>query len=240
MDRRLKSAILVLSFVVILPSPARAQLKDNLEINLFGGGSVYNDKKFNISFPQSTFPIQEAFRLNKAIRAGLRVGVYTRGHWSEEFFYSYEPSTAHFIRRTPPSGSLDLRLRIHNYGITALYYFQENESRSLRPFLSIGVGGTVYSFTPEAEALARDPLRGNVPGLKASHVLTLNYGVGVKARTKDWIGFRADLRGLLGPTPAFGIPHESSDPNAQVFPAKGAVFNGEASAGVVFYFSKKR
>src|SRR5260370_10578915 len=124
MNRRLKNAILVPAISLAFANAALAQLKDNLEINLFGGGSFYTDKKFEIGFPQSTIPIQSAFRLNKAIRGGLRVGAYSRGHWSEEFFYSYEPSTAHFIRRSPPTNSVNLRLGIHNYGITALYYFQ--------------------------------------------------------------------------------------------------------------------
>jgi len=240
MDRRLKSAIFVLFAFVFLPSAALAQLQDNLEINLFGGGSVYNGKDFEIGFPQSTLPVKGEFKLNKALRAGLRVGVYTRGHWSEEFFYSYEPSTAHFIRRSPPTNSVNLGLRIHNFGATALYYLRENESYSVRPFLSIGVGGTLYRFTSDADAFARDPLRGNIPGLTNSNRLTMNYGFGVKMRASDWLGFRADVRGFLGGTPSFGLPHQSNDPNATIFPADGAMSNGEASAGVVIYFFKRR
>src|SRR5437870_435634 len=208
MDRRLKSAIFVFCVSVILPGPAPAQLKDNLEVNLFGGGSFYSDKKFEIGFPQSTLPVQGAFKLNKAIRGGLRVGVYTRGHWSEEFFYSYEPSTAHFIRRSPPTNSVNLRLGINNYGATGLYYLREDESYSIRPFLSIGVGGTLYRLTDQAESFARDPLRGNIPGITNSNMLTMNYGFGVKVRSSDWLGFRGDVRGFLGGTPSFGLPRE--------------------------------
>jgi hypothetical protein len=239
MNRRLNNAILVPAISLVFANVALAQLKDNLEFNLFGGVSVYSSKKFEIGFPQSTLPIQGTFRLNKAVRGGLRVSVYTRGHWSEEFFYSYEPSTAHFIRRSPPTNSVDLRLGIHNYGITGLYYLQEDESHSIRPFLSIGVGGTFYRFTPEAEAISRDPLRGNLP-VTNSNVLTLNYGVGVKTRTSGWLGFRADVRGFLMRNPTFGLPRQSNDPNAPVFPASGAIHNAEASAGVVFYFFKRR
>ena len=65
MDRRLKSAIFVFSVFVFLPKGALAQLKDNLELNLFGGGSVYSEKKFEIGFPQSTLPVQGAFKLSK-------------------------------------------------------------------------------------------------------------------------------------------------------------------------------
>jgi len=250
MNRAVKNTIFVLSLLMLLPDIGRAQLKDNLELNLFGGGSFYTDKKFEVGFPQitssvigsaqSAAPIQGAFRLTNAIRGGLRVGVYTRGHWSEEFFYSYEPSTAHIIRRSPPTASINLNLGIHNYGITALYYLDENESHTIRPFLSIGVGGTFYRLTPQALNLARNPFRGNLPGINNSNQLALNYGIGVKARTSGWLGFRADVRGFLQHTPAFGLPRESNDPNATVFPVTGAIHNGEASVGLVFYFFNKR
>jgi hypothetical protein len=239
MNRRL-NAILVSLLSLGMAGVAHGQLSENLELNVFGGGSAYSDKRFVISSPQSTTPIDGAFRMNNAARAGLRVGVYTRGHWSQEFFYSYEPTTAHFIRRTSPQSSLDVRLGVHNYGITGLYYFQESESRNVRPFLSIGVGGTFYRLTPEAEAFVHDPLRGNVPDMNSSNELALNYGFGVKMRTSDWVGFRVDLRGFLGRNPSFGLARSSSDPNATVFPATGAIHNGEASAGIIFYFFKRR
>ena len=70
--------------------------------------------------------------------------------------------------------------------------------------------------------------------------IALNYGVGVKMRSSDWVGFRADLRGFLGRSPSFGLVRRSNDPNATVFPASGAIHNGEASVGVVFYFYNKR
>jgi hypothetical protein len=250
MNRAVKGTIFVLSVLMVLPNVARAQLKDNFELNLFGGGSFYTNKTFEVGFPQtsssvvgsplSTAPVQGAFRLSKAIRGGVRVGVYTRGHWSEEFFYSYEPSTAHIIRRTPPTSSINLGLGIHNYGVTALYYLNEDESRTFRPFLSIGVGGTLYRLSAEARSFAQDPLRGNLPGINNSNELALNYGVGVKARGANWLGFRADVRGFLEHTPGFGLPSRSNDPNAAVFPVSGAIQNGEASVGVILYFFNKR
>jgi hypothetical protein len=250
MARAVKSTIFVWLFLMVLPNVARAQLKENLEFNVFGGGSFYTNKGFEVGFPQITSsvigtaqaaaPIHGTFRLNKAVRAGVRIGVYTRGHWSEEFFYSYEPSTAHIIRRTPPTTSINLGLDIHNYGITALYYLQENETRGIRPFLSIGVGGTIYHLTPEARSFARDPFRGNLQGINNSHELALNYGVGVKTRMTGWLGFRADVRGFLEHVPSLGLPRESSDPNVTVFPVTGPIHNGEASAGLVFYFFNRR
>src|SRR5947207_3401955 len=128
MRRRLTSAIVVSTFCLALCSAAYAQIKENFELNIFGGGSFYSTKSYEISSPQSITPVQSEFKLQHAIRGGARVGVYTRGHWGEEFFYSYEPSTADFIRKTAPSKTTDLRLGIHYYGITALYYLSEHES----------------------------------------------------------------------------------------------------------------
>jgi hypothetical protein len=249
MNRAVKNTIIVLS-LILFPQIGRAQLKDNFELNLFGGGSFYNSNRFEVGFPQitssvigsaqATAPVQGLLRFSKEVRGGVRVGVYTRGHWSEEFFYSYEPGIAHIVRRSPPTTSIDLGLNVHNYGVTALYYFAEDESRGVRPFVSIGVGGTLYHLTPEAVSFARDPFRGNLPGINNTNEVTLNYGIGLKTRTSNWLGFRADLRGFVGHVPSFGLPRQSNDPNAVVFPVTGAIDNGEASVGVVFYFYNKR
>jgi len=241
MNRRFKEIILTSVCLLALSDGAYAQLQDNLEVNIFGGGSFYTRTKFEIGFPQSATPIQGTFSLSQAWRGGVRVGVYDRGHWSEEFFYSYDPSVAHFTRLSTPSrSSVNLGLSVNNYGITSLYYFHDDEAKHVRPFLSIGVGGTAYLLSSEAEAIARDPLRGNLPGISNSNLLSLNYGAGVKVRSSNWLGFRVDVRGFLGPNPSFGLAHHSDDPNAPVFPAGGALNNGEASAGLIFYFFNRR
>jgi outer membrane protein W len=240
MKRLLTNAAMASGVWLCLLGAAYGQLKDNIEVNAFGGGSFFNSKDFEISSPQSVTPINSIFRFNSTWQGGLRLGVYTRGHWSQEFFYSYQPNTAHFIRQTAPTGSINLGLAIHNYGITALYYLNDNESRSFRPFLSVGVGGTYYHFTPEATAFANDPLRGNVPDINNDNELALNYGVGVKTRGSKWLGFRADVRDILGRTPSFGLARQSTNPNATVFPVSGGLHNAEATAGVIFYFFGKR
>lgn len=238
MRRSFKSAIFVVGVFFMLSSAAYAQLRQDLELNLFGAYSLHSKKSFEISFPQSATPIQGQFKLDDAIRGGLRVNVYTRGHWGEEFLYSYEPNTAHFSRRTTPPGSLDLDIRVHNIAINALYYLSDDETRRIRPFLSIGIGTTIYKPTAEARAIAGDPLRGNVQDLDTAHELTMNYGAGFKTKLASWIGFRMDVRGFLGRNPSFGLARQSSDPNATVFPAGGAIHNSETSAGFVFYFGR--
>src|SRR5438093_13577272 len=108
MNRRLQNLIGTLVYLLAFSSVAHAQLKDNIEVNLFGGGSIYTKKKFEIGFPQSTIPIQEILKLNRVVFRGvLRVDVYDRGHWSEELFYSEQPTTAHFLRNSPTSTAVE-------------------------------------------------------------------------------------------------------------------------------------
>lgn len=239
MSRRLTSAIVTVGLSLWLSVAADAQEK-SFELNLFGGGSWYSVKKYQIGSPQSPIPVPGKFRLDKALRAGLRFGVYTRGHWSEEFFYSYEPNKAHILRQVTPPSSADLSIQVHNYGMSALYYFSEEESHSVRPFVSFGLGGVLYRLTPQAVAFVHDPLRGDLPNAKNSNEVALNYGFGVKTRSSRWLGFRADVRGTIGGSPAFGLAKSSSDPNATVFPVSGPLQNAEATVGLVFYFFPKR
>src|SRR5437867_11368962 len=121
MNRRLKNLIVTFVCLLAFSSVAHAQLKDNIEVNLFGGGSIYSRKKFEIGFPQSAIPIQETFKLSRAVRGGLRVGVFDRGHWRQEFFYSYEPNMAHFVRVSAASTAVDVRRRRCNYGCGCLF-----------------------------------------------------------------------------------------------------------------------
>lgn len=224
--------------VLILSGAAYAQLKEDLEFNFFVAGSMHTKSSYEIGFPQSVTPIQSRFKLNDTIRGGLRLNVYTRGHWGEEFLYSFEPNTAHFIRRTPPTASTNLKIQVHNIAANALYYFQEDESHHVRPFITIGLGATVYRLTPESVSFIRDPLRGNLADMNQSRELALNYGIGFKAKFGRLVGYRMDVRHFLGRNPSFGLARQSDNPNATVFPATGAIHNGEASAGLVFYVGK--
>src|SRR5581483_4292385 len=229
MSQRLWNGIAVIVLFACMSTSAYAQLKDNFEVNIFGAGSWYTENHYEISAPQSSVPVEGQFRLDRAIRGGVRVGVYTRGHWGEEFFYSYEPNRMHLTRSTAPVTALNLPMQVHNYGINALYYFNDDQSRSVRPFVSIGVGGTLYWLPADSQAFLHDHLRGDIPSMHSSNELEMNYGFGVKTRISNWLGFRADAKGFLGPTPSFGLPHKSSDPTASVLPLTGPFQNAEAS-----------
>ena len=72
-----------------------------------------------------------------------------------------------------------------------------------------------------------------------SNEIAMNYGWGLKTRMGSSVDFRMDIRGFLGRQPSFGLARESTDPNAVVFPATGAIHSGEVSAGLVFFFKRR-
>ncbi|MBI4474389.1 MAG: outer membrane beta-barrel protein [Acidobacteria bacterium] len=238
MRRWLTCSTLVVGACLMLSTAAEAQLVQDFQLNFFAAGSAYTRNDFEIGFPQTITPVPGTLSFNESIRGGIRVNVYTRGHWGQEFFYSYEPNQMKLTRRTTPESTLQLDMQVHNLGANALYYLKESEEARVRPFLSIGLGAMVYRFTPEAKQIARDPFRGNLRDLDGSRELALNYGTGVSAQMSRRFGVRIDLRGFLSRSPSFGLARQSGDPNATVLPATGAIHNLEVSTGIVFFFQR--
>jgi hypothetical protein len=232
MKRLLTGSLLLLVVFLAIPAPLAAQEFRNMELNLFFGATGHSKNLYEIGFPQSPIPIRSEFKLVNSFRGGLRFNLNTTRHWGEEIFFSYEPNSANFIGNTiPPQQNYDIR--IFNFGINAMYYLNEEESHRTRPFLSFGLGGTMYQPTAQARQTARDPFRGNLPGFESSAEFALNYGTGFKHALNDRWGFRMDLRGFVARTPTFGLPRSSSNPNVVVFPASGATHNVEVSAGIL-------
>ena len=191
----LKYASIIASVLMMVSSAAYAQLPQDLEVNVFGIGSVYSSKNYEVNFPQSAIPIPSHFNFNKGLGGGIRVNVDTHGHWGEEFFYTYEPNTAHFKRLTTPPSSLDLNVEIHNVGVGALYYLNDDETHRIRPFLSIGAGWAIFQLTEGSKQIVEDPLRGNAPDMNNAIEIALNYGGGFKAKLRNWVGIRVDAKG---------------------------------------------
>ena len=238
MTRWLASLVLTTAMLCGWAERSYGQTIPQLEINVFGSANAHTKNKFEIGFPQTVNPIPAEFRLDDAIGGGIRFNVHTGGHWGEELFYSFEPNEAHFIRSTSPQQQSDLRIQIHNLGVNGIFYFNNDDAVKTRPFLSFGLGATVYRPTSETRSIVRDPLRGNLPGFSQSNEFAFNYGMGFKHRLFDIYGVRMDIRHFLGRNPSFSLARSSNDPNATVFPADGAIHSFEASAGIVFYFKK--
>jgi len=237
MRKILVGVVLVGMFATAHPALSQGIGSGDLELNPFFGGSWYNANAFEISFPQSSPGEFKQFKLEKAFRGGLRFNVYNGGHWGEEFMYSYESNQTRFISVFPPRPELNLGIQVHQFAVNTLYYFDADPDLPVRPFLTFGIGGTLYRPTDEAKTIALDPLRGNFSAFEESLMFSFNYGRGIKIKAGDKVGFRIDARGYVGKSPTFGLPRASTDPTATVFPAGGALHNGEVTAGIVFYLN---
>jgi Outer membrane protein beta-barrel domain len=241
--RRLTFAVPLFGLcLLLLSSNAFAQWGDywgeDYELNVFGAFSMYTKASYTIGFPQLNVPTPGQVTFDNKVRYGARLGVYTRGHWGQEFFYSYEPNVFSIAQRGQPTDNL--HLNIHNYGINALYYLVESETHTVQPFLSAGIGGTYYQLTEESLLFLRDPNGGNRPDMNNTNLLAFNFGFGFKTRSNGHFGVRMDVRDFITPNPRFGLVRSSNNPAAEVLPTTGALNNGEFSAGVVFYFQKRQ
>jgi outer membrane protein W len=231
-------AISLMGMFFLLAAPAFGQLAQDGELNPFFGVSAHTKNEFQIGSPQASPPIDAKFELADALRFGLRFNVFTNARWGQEFSYSYEHNRARYVQQVVPLSIVDLPIQIHNLGVTALFYLNNNETAKTRPFLSIGGGATVYKPTKEARIIAEDPSIGNMPGFGTSNEISFHYGVGFKRRLNRVVGFRMDVRHYIGRNPSFSMSRRSNDPSVRVFPADGAIHNVEASGGLVFYFGR--
>ncbi len=238
MKRWLTGSILLVVVWLSTQTLLSAQEFRSVELNPFIAGSAHTKNQYEIGFPQTITPVQSQFKLDDVLRGGLRFNINTTGHWGEEFFFSYEPNNARFIRTSTPAQKQEYDIRVFNFGINAMYYLNEEESRKTRPFISGGLGGTLYQPTSRSRAVGRDPLRGNLPGFESSAEFAVNYGVGFKRTMTDRFGLRMDARGFVGRNPSFGLPRSSPDQNTVVFPANGAIHNLEVSAGFIIKLKK--
>ena len=201
MMRWLASLILVTALFFGWVGTSYAQIIPQLEINAFGAGNGHTKNRYEVGFPQSVTPISSEFRFDDALSGGVRFNVHSNGHWGEEFYYSFEPNEAHFLRKTAPEKKLDLGIQIHNFGVNGLFYFDSDETAKTRPFLSFGVGATVYRPTAETRIIVRDPLRGNMKDFGQSNEFAFNYGIGFKRRIAGIYGFRYGYASFYGTQP---------------------------------------
>jgi outer membrane protein W len=228
----------MIATVLMASTDVQAQFVQDFQLNLFVAGTTYTKNNYRIGFPQSVPAVPGSFKFGDAIRGGARANVYTHRHWGQEFYYSYEPNQATFTTGT--GSELKVDTGIHNLGVNALYYFGDGLA-GFSPFVSAGIGATIYKPTTEARQIAGDPTLGNfLTDLDTSTEFSFNYGLGFTAQMSSVFGFRVDARGFVGRNPTFGYPRSSDDPNEVIIPASGAIHNAEVSAGIVFFFQRRQ
>ena len=219
--------------VVAVPRQAVSQSRADIELNLFAGTSFFTQESFEIGPPQSQTPIPMTFDLDSDLRGGLRLNFITAEKWGVEAFSSYEATTAAIRRDDNAVPELRFPVQHYRFGVDLLYYPLGSEGRNrIVPFVLGGGGASIYLPTAEAKRIASDPLRGNLPDLIESSRGLAIYGVGLKYRLTNSIGFRADVQGGITRNPTFGLDTASEEPTDTVFPLTGYSHNIGISVGI--------
>ena len=226
------ASVVVLAFLTV---PAFGQITKDGELNVFFGYSTHTANSFEIGPPRFAPPLNAKFDFGDAMRGGLRLNVANNGHWGQELFYSYEQNHSTYTRG---SNVLDLHLQVHNFGATGLFYFSKDEAARSRPFLSFGMGASVYKPTSDSKVFANDVTRGNLPGFGQSNEISFHYGAGFKQRVNKAVGVRFDARHFVGRYPSFNLTRHTDVVTEPIFPADGAISNIELTGGLIFYFGR--
>jgi hypothetical protein len=220
------------AFLVILTAHAYAE--NSYRFELFGGASIPVDKDFRIGLPQSTVPLRGEIAVSPGGLGGIRVGVDGLGHWGQDFSYSYGTNASKIIVRD--NGEFAFTSRSHQFGYNVLFYPGGLKSKSIHPYLTAGVGGTIYTMSQESTG---EGLEAGMGKLKAHTSFAGNFGGGVWLLASESCGFRIDARDWMTNSPKFGIPESSDDPSVFVFPARGVFHQFEVSIAFVYSFRSK-
>jgi outer membrane protein OmpA-like peptidoglycan-associated protein len=233
----------VLVIVAMVPSMAQAQTKTNaavtddyfnlVEISAFGGFTNYGRNDAGIGTA-----------LGKGGVVGARLTENIFNYFGlEESYSAYSSHTLQFLSPVRGQSLASFQTHIYQGSVNAIGYFTPRDHH-IRPFLTAGFGVAVYGPTHLAKQTAQslDPSLG-LGGLSRDTRLQGNYGAGVKWQVHRRVGFRADVRGLVGGLPRFGLPNANVPSNSivanNVYIPGGHWQQGvQATAGLTFYFGR--
>jgi opacity protein-like surface antigen len=232
--RKLVCSIPALAVIIALSSPAVSQTKYRFEV--FGAANFPFDKNFEITVPQSTVPIKGKHEFSAGGRGGVRFGGDLKGHWGQDIIYSYGTNASRIVNQTT-GGEFPVNNRIHQLCINALWYpGGYGAKKRVMPFITAGVGAGFYRISQSVINEALDPARGGLGKLRNENVFQFNAGGGIAFRVNSVWGIRIDVRDSMSRPIRYGLPEESSDPAATVFPVNGIFHQLEIAFAFVYYF----
>jgi len=226
--------LLAVTMVFALPSYAEIQYR----LEFFGAGTMPVNKNFEIGPPQSSVPMKCTQEFSFGARGGVRVGTDGKGHWGQDFIYSFGTNPTKIINHSNNS-QFAFTSRVHQFAYNAIWYPVRSGSDSETgafPYVTVGVGGSFHILPQTAVNEALDPARGGLGQLHSENVFDFNAGGGVKFKINPRFGIRVDVRDYMSRAIRYGLPQSSSDPAATVFPISGVLHRIEASAAFVIYF----
>lgn len=220
--------------MVLLAVPALAQTQYRFEV--FGAADIPSDNDFEITVPQSTVPIMGTHQFDPGVRGGVRLGADGKGHWGQDLIYSYGASESKIVNHNT-GASFAFTNRIHYFSYNALLYPSgaDPQKRCL-PYLTAGVGGTIFTLSQTAKNEALDPNRQGLGEMSNRSLLAFNAGVGAIIKLDGRYGVRIDARDIMSQPPRYGLPKASNDPAVTVFPVQGLFHQLQASIAFVCYF----
>jgi opacity protein-like surface antigen len=221
-------AVLVLSLLLL---SAGAQGQDiNPRISFFGGASLLSGSRSFVVGPR-LFDTQ----FNNGIQIGLRGAVNVREHWGAEGTYSFSSNDLQ-ITQVFPAAVQTFGVHLHQITGNAMYFFTGRD-RSIRPFVTAGLGISRFSPTSDAKLRAAQDFLGQPAVIAGTSSFGFNFGGGIESRPWDHFGLRLDLRDHLSAIPRFGLPQSATSPGAPFFPIHGRAQDFEITTGLIYYFA---
>jgi opacity protein-like surface antigen len=225
--------LIPLAALFLVSAPALAEVQYRFEF--FGAANMPQKKDFEITVPQSTVPLQGTYEFSTGARGGVRFGADNGGHWGQDFLYSYGANAAR-INVAENGAPFSFTPRIHQISWNALWYPCGLRKSMMSPFLTAGIGGTLYRVPQQAVNEALDPNRAGLGKIRSDNTYAFNAGGGVRIRVNRRYGLRIDFRDYMSKPPRYGLPKSSNDPNAVVFPVAGIFHQFELAFAFVYYF----
>ena len=223
------AAVLVLSLVLLAPGVARAQ-DINPRISFFGGASLLSGSRSFVIGP-SLFTTQ----FQNGIKIGVRGTANLREHWGAEGTYSFSSNDLQ-IAQALPVAVQSLGVHLHQVTGNALYFFTARD-KSIRPFVTAGLGVSHFSPTSDAKLRAAQSFLGQPAVIAGTSSFAFDFGGGIEWRPWDRFGLRLDLRDHLSAIPRFGLPQNATSPGAPFFPIQGRAQDFEITTGLIYYFA---
>ena len=212
------------------PSGGEDEYPDLVEIDPFGGVSIYGDVLRGLDTHTADGGV-----------AGIRVAVNPYKYLGLELFFDYANANVEFREPSAP-GLPTYSFGAHNYAfaLNPIIDLRPRGSR-VQPYLTVGVGGTQFTPTSTAKSLARNSFNNSTyfsGNLNDNLQVVLNYGGGVKFHLSDHLGLRLDARGFWSRNPTYDLPNY---PDGGIYiPAKDHVLGFQGTVGLVWYLGQSK
>ncbi len=222
--------------VVVTVAPSTYGQILNPRVTLSAGGSFVKASR-TFTAPTSSGPDTPfASRFVDGGTYKARLTLDLTKHFSVEGVYGFGPNNLRITEFQNTPIQRDFEVRQQQFQFNFLHFFTSGRERTLRPFLTSGIGAVRFIPTDEAKAMALARFINSGAQIDTTNKLNFNFGGGLEARFSRWLGVRFDVRDQISTVPRFGLPQTPSGSAASYFPINGLVHNIDAGVGIVLYF----